>query len=978
MYRDYEASDARSVETVVGYRKLFSAVDEIVSVFPLKGAAGEAVGLQVGSSLYSFPLDRRDALEHDPPMFLWGSLPRRRAATVPFRGATYLLGGEGNLLRVTESGCTAATDEAEVPLLSLSGSLFRSRNLLSRRAREEFLIGDVAEYAVESGGLRFLPLEDGESCRLVSAERKSAATLYIPETVMLNGKRLRVTEIGEYAFFGALASRVSLPVSLRRIENNAFRSAKNLVSLVLPDATESLGDFAFADCPSLREIYCGASLLEVGIGTFHACPAVTHIRYPLSEESFREIRCGISDETDPVSFSALCEREGVTVTFAATRPRENSGTLLLPLSGKMVEGTGITLDGQTLLRTPTPLFPDTAENLFSPSAIAKETNREIGISLVMRGEQNGAFYLIGSAEGTVELSILTLPQLPAGTYRLSGTPDGTDGRLFIDTADGRFTDTGSGVSFSLEREGSVTLGLLAPAGAGFTKNEVFTPTLLYAAGTVSGTVVFGKDEKGSAVLSHVEIATDNLPLLYGRSVTVTGNCAAHASGAFLRHTGYTGELSAAVTGCTVGCVYDGRLFLSGNPSLPGTVFYSDAESPDGGLFFGEGAYFTVGGGAGNVTVCLPVGGYLLTAVNVGSEGQILLHRGESTGKDALPRIYPTVLSASGLPPILSATAYGGDTLLLTEKGVLRVRVDSGDLSLSPVSGKIDLLLGKKAGQTPVTAVMGDLFWLTYGDGEVFLLDRHIEERGVYAAYRLTGIGAFHGDRPIYEYAAYLPSGTPDGLSLKEGAAALAATGETVEVGGFLASREGDALYLVKDYGERGGGTFQPATAMGAVGGLLFFGTKRGDLLVFNTDLRYADGRLPRDAYSFMGHRYRSGLVTRSDNCDAPHIEKNTLRRSAVMKTRLLSARRLTVGVRAGNQPFTFSDVVTGDLFDFGALDFEELSFLDRTRQTLPLLGAARRYAETQYCFYTEGFCDCFAPLSLTFLYTLGGPIKHEY
>ena len=92
----------------------------------------------------------------------------------------------------------------------------------------------------------------------LSAEGKaiSSLNLQIQSTVLYNGTRYRVTEIGAYAFY-AQKNLVTLWVrwGILKIKNNAFQSCTNLRELRLASSVEYIENLAFNKCSSLKFVY---------------------------------------------------------------------------------------------------------------------------------------------------------------------------------------------------------------------------------------------------------------------------------------------------------------------------------------------------------------------------------------------------------------------------------------------------------------------------------------------------------------------------------------------------------------------------------------------------------------------------------------------------------------------------------------------------------------------------------------------------
>ena len=99
----------------------------------------------------------------------------------------------------------------------------------------------------------------------LSAEGKaiSSLNLQIQSTVLYNGTRYRVTEIGAYAFY-AQKNLVTLWVrwGIRRIKNNAFQSCTNLTQARLASSVDYIESSAFNNCSSLKYVFCANDYIK--------------------------------------------------------------------------------------------------------------------------------------------------------------------------------------------------------------------------------------------------------------------------------------------------------------------------------------------------------------------------------------------------------------------------------------------------------------------------------------------------------------------------------------------------------------------------------------------------------------------------------------------------------------------------------------------------------------------------------------------
>ena len=99
----------------------------------------------------------------------------------------------------------------------------------------------------------------------LSAEGKaiSSLNLQIQSTVLYNGTRYRVTEIGSYAFY-AQKNLVTLWVrwGILRIKNNAFQSCTNLTQARLASSVDHIESLAFNNCSSLKYVFCANDYIK--------------------------------------------------------------------------------------------------------------------------------------------------------------------------------------------------------------------------------------------------------------------------------------------------------------------------------------------------------------------------------------------------------------------------------------------------------------------------------------------------------------------------------------------------------------------------------------------------------------------------------------------------------------------------------------------------------------------------------------------
>ena len=87
-----------------------------------------------------------------------------------------------------------------------------------------------------------------------------------------------VTHIGEWAFYNCSALKsITFSENLKEIGDVCFSGCKNLESVVLPDSLISLGGQSFKECSSLKSVTLSKGLKEIEYMTFQSCSSLTSI-----------------------------------------------------------------------------------------------------------------------------------------------------------------------------------------------------------------------------------------------------------------------------------------------------------------------------------------------------------------------------------------------------------------------------------------------------------------------------------------------------------------------------------------------------------------------------------------------------------------------------------------------------------------------------------------------------------------------------
>ena len=159
----------------------------------------------------------------------------------------------------------------------------------------------------------------------------------------------------------------------------------------------------------------------------------------------------------------------------------------------------------------------------------------------------------------------------------------------------------------------------------------------------------------------------------GAKIKISGKMASELYD-FNSQTKYDSRISGydAIRGCRIAEIFDGRIFFSGNPDLPNTVFYTEAsaDSENGSLYIGRYNYFNDGVGSYKVIGMLSVRD-MLAVFKDGDDGSgsIFYHKKENTDSDSVSRIYPTAYVHSGICAKGPSASFLDDPVFITSEGL---------------------------------------------------------------------------------------------------------------------------------------------------------------------------------------------------------------------------------------------------------------------------------------------------------------------
>ena len=451
------------------------------------------------------------------------------------------------------------------------------------------------------------------------------------------------------------------------------------------------------------------------------------------------------------------------------------------------------------------------------------------------------------------------------------------------------------------------------------------------------------------------------------------------------------DASNAIYGCRLAEVFDGRIFLSGNPDLAGAVFHSAVDSAGcaNPFYFPADGCFIDG-----------VGDYPVTAM-LSAEDSLFVFKSEDDGAGSVFRHmkkedkYPVAFIAKDLKCYPAATSFLGDSLFLSSMGVTAIEAgSSGSFELVNRSERIRAELSHEDTKRILACRFGSYIAVVAGT-RIYLGDSHDTYRGEsgkqYEWYPLSGVCTYENESPVYRYAQEAPQSLAVSTHAGE-----RVSGEVMSVG----DGKGGLIYFTEEGGfriavyptdELCGGTPSPISAV--LGGeLFFFGTLDGSLCLFNTDKRgvpppdiasFSDFNLTEYQekmgkkihpyyYSFGNRAYRSALKTKSDTCALPYLRKSTVRSSLTLRCK--SFGRSVITCEVGTDREAFKSVLSAPVgvFGFELLDFSALSLSLDDAVTLTASDPTKGWIEKSVAVYSDEFRSPIGIYSINYRYKIKG------
>ncbi len=542
-----------------------------------------------------------------------------------------------------------------------------------------------------------------------------------------------------------------------------------------------------------------------------------------------------------------------------------------------------------------------------------------------------------------------------------------------------------------------------------------TPTVSVSSVTVNGTPFnFSVREDGERI-SSVIMDIDYRHSLIGSTIEIDAiakstEFAESENGEDVRRNkSLTLDEGAIIKNCTRAAIFDGRIFLSGNPELPNTVFFSSKGrgGNNGGLYFGAYDYETDGvGGYGVISMMAAQDTLFVFKSADDGGGSIYYHTHKSTGNSVRPSSYPVSYAHSGVCALGASTVFYDDPIFVSDIGICGFDKNAGTVGRDVVCRSHNVnqrLLAEKLSEIRMTVWKG---YLVCAVGpHIYLADsrqifRHSTGGREYEWFFMNDVGYASEYSLVYYYHS-IPSGiygvheTPD----------KRIPTELRVVSSFDPSDMSNVIYYViinkKRYrayitGEREPIDFSATTEVISTGELLFVGCENGTVLVFNNDMRgkapprltendanfntedfeaRMGRRLHSDFYDFAGIAPKYVIKTGWDDCDIPYLSKNTVSASLSIKCKCENYSCIKCEQETDRSEYPDLDGFAAHKMSFDDFHFDSLTFNTHDGVTVASKTAAKKWTEQQTTLYSHTYHAPIGIYSISYRFKINGRIK---
>lgn len=157
---------------------------------------------------------------------------------------------------------------------------------------KKILVGLSLSFTVQAmastfwvGNLQYATSTSGAT--VVACNPQLVGDVVVPDSVTDSVKVYVVNTIGRRAFEGVdRLEHITLPATLRHIDDNAFQGCKSLSQIDIPEGVERIGYQSFMQCSALSSISLPKSISAIGDGAFWRDWSLTHFTVNSANANF--------------------------------------------------------------------------------------------------------------------------------------------------------------------------------------------------------------------------------------------------------------------------------------------------------------------------------------------------------------------------------------------------------------------------------------------------------------------------------------------------------------------------------------------------------------------------------------------------------------------------------------------------------------------------------------------------------------------
>lgn len=936
MWKDYRSELGTALSTVPGYRLLARlGSGKVNGIFGAKFGGVEYIVAHVGSSLYAFKKSDRDLLSDSSLIaHVSDSLADAHSVALMYGKSLYILDSESFWKLTLKDGSFSLinlSDEASVPVITFNGEEYMQRNVLTSRYIERFESTATLKEKLEYRNV-YRIYDTANHYVEVTDVGVHGETVYVPGKVTIDGIEYTVKRVAYWGLSGIKAKKLILAPEIEEIVGD-------------PSSVGTIQSF-------FLETIVMPGVKTMGDGAFGGCPFLKNV--------------WISAALTSMTSSAFH-----SVTSAAL---SNYGTIYF--CGTADEYSALPVD-----------WPKAAiyyNCKYSEIAAGDSYDTELEYSTYTSVYQFPE-YCTASAAAMVA-STWTVQGVERGSLSVLKFTDGNANNRYV-----AITVHEDGYAIGRDEEGPWVYSISLADGC-----QSVDRCLADGVDITSSCTPVYNNESG-----YVTSVTLSLEKYFAGTIDVY--CTASSSYLdsldrykdFRRYTEYDGSMLDAICKSTVITAYDGRVFLTGNPELPNTVFYCERNA-DGAIdpsYYGTLSYVSTGSSTERNRAMISTPSYL--AVIKEGRGALYVLSPYETETHVISKTYTVTEGVAGIGCVADGISFLDDNVFLSERGLeaisaKNVQLERNVIHRSYLVDKLLLAEGDKL-ESARLAVWDGYLVIAVGE-HMYLADSRQLSGAGYEWFYLDGIGSYTDDMTSYRLCSVYPN---NGIDYIGNGYLLSTDEEMVNPMGVYSEEVGNtvAYYILKDGkkylvdadGERTGGEFQPLCELYSDGKLLMFGTVEGALCCFNNDKRglsvdgepVSGGEIHRSFYQRCDHRYISGFATKSDTCDYPHLTKDTVKNSLAIRMQATPALSVTLKVRTDREPWEIVETIKGGDLSFYGIDFGAATH--RACEDMTVIGheSKRRWIEKQYYVYSDGYCKPMAIYSMAYRWNISGKIRER-